>query len=115
MTQETPERPCDLNKKIKRLHESRDNAKKNIRNKAKQNKALRDRNVEITANRDHWKARSKELNQALERQTEEMHRQLQAAQEEIERERRRAEEERKRADELRTNLEEIWKKKSGTY
>lgn len=124
MTQEKLERPCDLNKKLKRLSDSRENAKENIRNKAKQNKALRDRNVEISENRDQWRARSKELQQELKQQAktfcERLKRQekehaklLQNAMEKADMERNRAEDERKRADELQAALEEALKKKPG--
>lgn len=94
-------RPGELNQKIKRLQESRDGLKCRNYEKSLRNKALRDRTVEITENRDQWKARSKELD-----------RQLQAAMEEIERERIRADEERERADKLQNEIETVWGKKS---
>ena len=109
-TKMNKERPCELNQKIKRLKTSRDELKLNNRDKAQRNKKLRDRNVEVTENRDQWKARSKELN----RQKEDLERQIQAAKEEAERERMRADEERKRADGLQAEIEAIWKKKSRT-
>lgn len=102
------ERPGELNQKIRRLQESRDGLKLNIREKAKQNKKLRDRNAEIAENRDQWKNRSKELI----RQKEDLEQQIEAAKEETERERMRADEERKRADKLQAEIEVIWKKKS---
>lgn len=97
------ERPCDLNQKNKRLRDSRDTLKLKNREKSQDNKRLRDRNVEITENRDLWKTRSKELE-----------RQLHAAKEETELERIRVKEERERADRLQAELETIWKKKSGS-
>jgi hypothetical protein len=102
------ERPGELNQKIKRLKISRDELKLNNREKAQQNKKLRDRNVEITENRDLWKARSKELDL----QKEDLEQQIQAAKEETERERMRANEERRRADKLQADIESILKKKS---
>ncbi len=104
------ERPGELNQKIKRLQGSRDGLKLNNREKAKQNKKLRDRNVEITENRDQWRNRSKELIC----QKEDLERQVEVAKEETKRERLRADEERKRADKLQTEIEIILKKKSST-
>ncbi len=104
----TKERLCELNQKIKRLRTSRDDLKLNNREKTLCNKKLRDRNVEITENRDQWKARSKELD----RQKEEMEQQIQATKEELERERMRADKERERADKLQAEIETVWKKKS---
>lgn len=102
------ERPGELKQKIKRLKTSRDELKLNTREKALQNKKLRDRNVEITENRDQWKARSKELD----RQKGDLEQQILAAKEETERERIRANEERKRADKLQADIETFLKKKS---
>ena len=48
-------RPAELNQKIKRLKESRDDLKCHNLEKSLRNKALRDRTVEITENRDQWK------------------------------------------------------------
>ncbi len=104
------ERPGELNQKIKRLQGSRDGLKLKNREKAKQNKKLRDRNVEITENRDQWRNRSKELIC----QKEDLERQVEVAKEETKRERLRADEERKRADKLQTEIEIILKKKSST-
>lgn len=101
------ERPGELNQKIKRLKTSRDELKLNNREKAQRNKKLRDRNVEITENRDRWKAHSKELIH----QKEDLERQIQAAKDETKRERMRADEERKRADRLQAEIEAILKKK----
>lgn len=102
------QRSCDLNQKLKRLQVSRDTLKLNSRKKALVNKKLQDRNVELTENRDHWKARSKELFH----QKDELEQQLQAAKEGKECERMRANAERERADKLQTEIESIWKKKS---
>ena len=102
------ERPTELNKKIKRLQESRDNLKINNREKHLINQKLRDRNIEITESRDQWKIRHKEINQ----RNIEIEKQLQEAQDDIERERIRAERECERADNLRAEIETILKKKS---
>jgi hypothetical protein len=102
------ERPCDLNQKNKRLQKSRDTLKLKNREKYLDNKKLRDRNVEITENRDEWKAYSKELAS----QKEGLEQQLHVSREEIERERIRTKEERERADQLQAELETILKKKS---
>jgi len=99
------ERPCELNLKIKRLKTSRDGLKLNSREKAKQNKKLRDRNVEIAENRDQWKARCKELD----RQKNDLDQQIQAVREQTECERMRANLERDRADKLQTEIEIIRK------
>jgi hypothetical protein len=101
-------RPTELNKKIKRLRESRDGLKLNNRGKNLINQKLRDRNVEITESRDLWKSRHKELG----RQKEELQLQVQTAREEAERERIRADEERERADKLQAEIETVWGKKS---
>lgn len=94
-------RPGDLRQQMNRVRESRDNLKSINREKAEMNKKLRDRSVELAENRDHWKARSKELG-----------RQLQAAQEETERERMRANKESERADKLQAEIQAMWGKKS---
>lgn len=101
------ERPGELNQKIKRLTESRDQLKLKNREKSRQNKALRDRNIEITENRDKWKARSQEL----ECQKEDIEQQVQAVKKEIEQERIKADQERDRADKLQAEIETVWKKK----
>jgi uncharacterized coiled-coil DUF342 family protein len=103
------ERPGELNQKIKRLQKSRDGLKLKSREKAEQNKKLRDRNVEIAQNRDQWRNHSNELL----RHKEDLEKQIEALKTETERERMRADEERKRSDKLQTELEMIWKKKSG--
>jgi len=108
------ERPCELNKKIKRLKTSRDELKENNRKKTLQNKKLRDRNVEITTSRDQWRSRSKAFELDFENQKEGLMQQIQHAQEEIERERKRADEERIRADKLQSEIDTVWKKKSRT-
>ncbi|MGH7250213.1 MAG: hypothetical protein ACREGC_04510 [Minisyncoccia bacterium] len=94
-------RPGDLRLQMNRVRASRDNLKIHNREKSAINKKIKDRNVELTENRDHWKARSKELD-----------RQVQTAQEEVERERIRADKERERADKLQAEIEAMWKKKS---
>jgi len=104
------ERPCDLKKRLESLRKSRDDLKLHNREKAQINKAIRDRNVELTENRDHWKDHSKELT----RQKEELEQQVQAAREEAERERIRADRERKRADQLQAEIETLRGKKSRT-
>lgn len=104
------ERPGELNQKIKRLQTSRDALKRKNHEKTLKNKNLRDRNVEITQNRDHWKARSKELHH----QKEALEQQMQAAKEEAEQERLRADEERERADILQAQVDSVLKKKSRT-
>jgi chromosome segregation ATPase len=102
------QRPTELNQKIKRLRASRDGLKLNNREKTLINQKLRDRNVEITESRDHWKTRSKELD----RQREALEQQIQVAKEETACERMRADEERNRAEKLQTEIESILKKKS---
>lgn len=104
------ERPGELKQKIKRLKTSRDDLKLHNREKAQQNKKLRDRTVEITESRDQWKARSKELD----RHKRDLEQEIQAAKEEAERERMRADAERRRADKLQADIESILKKKSRT-
>lgn len=88
------DRPGNLRQQMNRVRNSRDNLKSINREKAAVNKKLRDRSVELAENRDHWKARCKELDH-----------QLQAAQEEIEREKI-------RADQLQAEIESVWGKKS---
>jgi hypothetical protein len=102
------ERPTELNKKLKRLRESRDNLKLNNREKNLINQKLRDRNVEITESRDQWKMRSKELIQ----QKKDLEQQVLIAQREIEQERMKADLERERANKLQAEIEEVLKKKS---
>ena len=102
------ERPGELNQKIKRLQGSRDGLKLSNREKAKQNKKLKDRNAEIAENRDQWRNRSKELIC----QKEHLEQQIEVAKEEAERERMRADKEQKRADKLQTEIDMIFKKKS---
>lgn len=106
------ERPTELNKKIKRLRESRDGLKLNNRKKNLINQKLRDRNVEITKSRDLWKSRNKELRKEFARDKEELEQQVQAAQEELERERIRADKERERANKLQNEIKAVWEKKS---
>jgi hypothetical protein len=107
-TKMNKERPTELNKKIKRLQESRDNLKIKNREKNLLNQKLRDRNIEISESRNQWKTRNKEL---YDRQVE-LEQRLQAAQESVECERIRADKERQRADDLQAEIEIAWKKKS---
>lgn len=94
-------RPGDLRQEINRVRISRNHLKDVCREKTTMNKKIRDRNVELTDNRDKWKTRSKELEK-----------QLKAAQEETRQERIRADQERERADKLQTEVEIILEKKS---
>lgn len=86
--------------------------KGNNRAKAQKNQELRDRNVELTESRDHWRAHTKEQSIEFKRQKEELERQLKDSKEEALFQRRRADEEQKRADLLQTEIETVWKKKS---
>ena len=97
------ERPGELRQQINRMRASRDNLKNTNREKAAANKKLRDRNVELTENRNLWRARSLDLD-----------RQLRAAQEEMENQKMRAEQELERANRLQTEIEAVLGKKSGT-
>ena len=106
------ERPTELHKKIKRLKESRDGLKLNIREKSLMTQKLRDRNTEIIESRDLQRSHNKELRKELSRQKEDLEQQAQAAREEAERERIRADRERERADKLQIEIEAIWGKKS---
>ena len=101
------QRPCDLNQKLKRLQASRDSLTLNSRKKALVNKNLQDRNVELTENRNHWKARSKELVH----QKEELEQQLQAAKEGNRARTDTCNAERERANKLQAEIESIWEKK----
>jgi hypothetical protein len=104
------ERPYQLNQKLKRVQASRDNMKASNREKMYQNKALRDRNVEITQSRDMWRSRSLELEKVLANQREDLERQIETAKKAIEDEKMRVEKERERADLLQVELEDIKKK-----
>lgn len=95
------ERPGDLRQEINRVRISRNHLKDVCREKTAMNKKVRDRNVELTDNRDKWKATSKELKK-----------QLKVAQEETKQERIRADRERERADKLQADVEIILEKKS---
>jgi hypothetical protein len=106
------ERPTELNKKIKRLKESRDGLKLNNREKSLMNQTLQHRNVELTESRDLWRDHNKELRKELARQREDLEQQVQSAQEKAERERMRADQERERADKLQVEIEAIRGKKS---
>ena len=106
------ERPTELHKKIKRLKESRDGLKLNIREKSLTAQRLQDRNAEIIESRDLWRTHNKELRKEFARQKEALEQQAQAAREETERERIRADRERERADKLQIEIEAIWGKKS---
>lgn len=59
------ERPGDLRQEVKRVRTSRNHLKDVCRDKAAMNKKLRDRNVELTENRNKWKSRGKELEHQL--------------------------------------------------
>lgn len=104
------ETPYQLNQKLKRMKASRDNLKESNRDKMYKNKELRDRNVEITQNRDKWKARSKELEKTLADQKEALERQIETACKAAAEEKSRAENERERADLLQVEVENIKKK-----
>lgn len=54
------ELPSDFRKKISRLHKAKENIKDKSCEKTKQNKALRDRNVEIQQSRDLWRSKWEE-------------------------------------------------------
>ncbi len=107
-TKMNKERPGELNQKIKRLRASRDELKLNNREKAKLNKKLRDRNMEIIESRDQWKARSKKFDY----QRKDLEQQIQVTKAETERERKRADEECERANKLQAEIEIFLKKKS---
>jgi len=104
------ETPYQLNQKLKRMTASRDNLKESNREKMYKNKELRDRNVEITENRDKWKARSKELEEALADQRKDLEYQIETAYKAAEDEKKKAENERQRADLLQVEIENIKKK-----
>lgn len=106
------ERPTELHKKIKRLKESRDGLKLNIREKSLVTQRLRDRNSEIIESRDLQRSHNKELRKEFDRQNKDLKQQAQAARKEVESERMRADRERERADKLQIEIEAIWGKKS---
>jgi hypothetical protein len=106
------ERPTELNKKIKRLKESRDGLKLSNREKSLMTQRLRDRNAEIIESRDLWRSHHKELSKEFARQKEDFEQQVQSAREKAECERIRADQERERADKLQIEIEAIWEKKS---
>jgi len=106
------ERPTELHKKIKRLKESRDGLKLNVREKSLMTQRLRDRNAEIIESRDLQRSRNKELRKEFDRQREDLEQQAQAAREEADRERIRADRECERANKLQIEVEAIWGKKS---
>ena len=108
------ERPTELHKKIKRLKESRDGLKLNVREKSLRAQRLQDRNAEIIESRDLQRAHNKELRKELSRQKEDFEQQAQAIREEAERERIRADRECERADKLQIEIETIRGKKSRT-
>lgn len=111
-TQMGKERPTELNKKIKRLKESRDGLKLSNREKSLMTQRLRDRNAEIIESRDLWRSHHKELSKEFARQKEDFEQQVQSAREKAECERIRADQERERADKLQIEIEAIWEKKS---
>lgn len=104
------QRPTELNKKIKQLRSSRDNLKDHNRQKSLYNKRLRDRNVEITTSRDHWKMQCSEH----ELVQKELRDELKASQAELEQERTRANLECERVKKLESEIEKIRGKKSGS-
>lgn len=104
------ELPGELNKKLKRVKSSRDNLKECNREKAQQNKKLRDRNVEIAVSRDKWKSRTKELEKELERERNELKLQIEAATQAAAKEKNRADKESERAERLQAENEEVKKK-----
>lgn len=104
------ERPGELNRKLKRIQSSRDNLKEDNKEKAEKNKKLRDRNAELTENRDKWKSRCQVIEKALERQKDDFQLQIKAASEAVEEEKKRAEKERERADLLQVEVENEKKK-----
>jgi hypothetical protein len=106
------ERPTELHKKIKRLKESRDGLKLNVREKSLMTQRLRDRNAEIIESRDLQRSHNKELRKEFDRQREDLEQQAQAAREEADRERIRADRECERANKLQIEVEAIWGKKS---
>jgi hypothetical protein len=107
------ERPTELNKKIKRLRESRDSLKCNNREKNLLNQKLRDGKAVVAASRDRWKRCSKELRKENNLQKAEFEKQLAGAQEEVLRERMRADREQARAEQLQCEITSIREKKSG--
>ncbi len=94
-------RPGELRQQMNRMRNSRDNLKNINREKALFNKKLRDRSVELTDSRDHWRARSKELGQ-----------QLRSAQEEAESQRMRADKKHEHASKLQAEIKTMLEKKS---
>lgn len=92
-------RPSDLNKQLKRITHSRDEAKEKNREKNLLNQKLRDRNVEILESRDHWREKYKEIS----REKKDLEQQMQFTQD-------RLEQESKRAEQLQQEIEEIKKK-----
>lgn len=104
------ELPGELNRKLKRMQSSRDNLKENNKEKAEQNKKLRDRNIEIIESRDMWRSRCQEVEKKLEYQKEELKLQIETANKAIDREKIHAEKERERADLLQFEIEEVKKK-----
>ena len=104
------EQPGELNRKLKRMQSSRDNLKECNREKTLQNKRLRDRNVEITDNRDKWKSRCRELEEDLVRQREELRLQIEAVNQAIEQEKIHRDREHERAELLQEEIEALKKK-----
>lgn len=107
------ERPTELNKKIKRLRESRDNLKCNNREKNLLNQKLRDGKAVVAASRDRWKHCSKELRKENNRLKTDFEKQLADVQEAVLRERMRADREQARAEQLQCEITSIREKKSG--
>jgi acyl-CoA synthetase (NDP forming) len=103
------ERPYELNQKLKRMQASRDNLKDSNREKMLQNKKLRDRNEEITQSRDMWRARTQELEKAINAVQQDYEHQIEVARQLAGKERIRAENERAHAEQLQRELEDIKK------
>jgi hypothetical protein len=104
------ELPGELNRKLKRMQFSRDNLKECNREKTQQNKRLRDRNVELTENRDKWKSHCRELEEEFKCQREELRLQIESANQAIEQEKIQKDREHKRAELLQAEIEELKKK-----
>ena len=102
------DRPTELHKIIKRLKYSRDQLKELSREKTSLNKKLRDRNVELTTNRDYWRDKCSESEDAQQK----LNQTIQACQEEVERERRRVQSKSEHAEQLKLELSALREKKS---
>ena len=105
------ELPSDFRKKISRLHKAKENIKDKSCEKTKQNKALRDRNVEIQQSRDLWRSKWEEKK----KENDKLTKKLEAAQKERDRvkeqARKQAEKDLEYTEQLQKELEELRKKK----